>query len=113
MEGSGILFKFISALFVTCIDLMKQYEAVSKKTDTKGNSSTDELINVAFDVDIISDLIVKFNQAINTVLFDDKKIEYQNGSLNDMINVKQTCGMHFGLSLFKVYSKQCIIRLII
>jgi hypothetical protein len=42
-----------------------------------------ELSNVAYDFDIISDLVVKFNQAIKTVLFYNKKIEYQNGSLND------------------------------
>jgi hypothetical protein len=43
----------------------------------------DELINVASDFDIIFDLVVKFNQAIKIVLFDDKKNEYQNGSSND------------------------------
>jgi hypothetical protein len=43
----------------------------------------DELINVASDFDIIFDLVVKFNQALKIVLFDDKKIEYQNGSVND------------------------------
>jgi hypothetical protein len=42
-----------------------------------------ELINVASGFDIISDLVVKFNQAIKILLFDDKEIEYQNGSLND------------------------------
>jgi hypothetical protein len=41
----------------------------------------DELINVTSDFDIISDMVVKFNQAIKTVVFDDKKIEYQIGSL--------------------------------
>jgi hypothetical protein len=43
----------------------------------------DELINVASDFNIIFDRVVKFNKAIKTVLFDEKKIEYQNGSLND------------------------------
>jgi hypothetical protein len=41
-----------------------------------------ELINVASDFDIFSDLIVKFDRAIKLkiALFDDKKIEYQNDS---------------------------------
>jgi hypothetical protein len=41
------------------------------------------LINVASYFDIISDLVVKSNQAIKTVLFDDKKIESKKGSFND------------------------------
>jgi hypothetical protein len=47
------------------------------------------LINVASDFDVISDLVVKYNQAIKTVPFDDKKIECQNGSLKDN-NQRQT-----------------------
>jgi hypothetical protein len=39
--------------------------------------------NVASDFDIISDLLVKFNRAIKSVPFDDKKNDYQDGSSND------------------------------
>jgi hypothetical protein len=43
----------------------------------------DELINAASDFDIIFDLVVKFNLAIQILLIDDEKIKYQNGSSND------------------------------
>ena len=45
----------------------------------------DELINGATDFDIISDLVVKFNnyKTIKIVLCDEKTVEYRNGSLND------------------------------
>jgi hypothetical protein len=39
----------------------------------------DELIKVASDFDIVSNLVIKFNKAIKILLFDEK-IEYQNGS---------------------------------
>jgi hypothetical protein len=61
------------------------YHIYNSKVSTrhKIHISLDEFINVASDFDIISNLVVKFNQAIKIVLLDDKKINYQNGSSND------------------------------